>query len=84
VESPRREASSPQILSNGAEIHTTTLWHFWRVPSRSLANPYRMGHGLPLEFPASSSPEIIRTRPSRVVQRSPPSSFPKGCVRVVL
>jgi hypothetical protein len=72
VESPRREASSPRILSNGAEIHTTTLWHFWRAPPWPPADPYRTGHGLSLEFSASSSPEIVETRPSRVVQCSPP------------
>jgi hypothetical protein len=83
VESPWKETSSPWILSNGAEIHMTTLWHFWRAPLRSLANPYQIGHGLPLEFPASSSPEIVRTRPSRVVRRSYPSSLPKGYMRVV-
>jgi hypothetical protein len=67
VESPWREASSPQILSHGTEIHTTTLWHFWREPPRPLADPYRMGHELPLEFPANSSPKIIGTRLTRVV-----------------
>jgi hypothetical protein len=72
VESPRREASSPRILPHGTEIHTTTLWHLWRAPPRTLADPYRMGHRLPLEFPANSSPEIVTTRPSRVVRRSPP------------
>jgi hypothetical protein len=72
MESPRREASSPRILSHGTELHTTTLWHFWRAPSRPLANPYRIGHGLPLEFAANSSLEIDGTRPSRVVRHSPP------------
>jgi hypothetical protein len=72
MESPRREASSPWILSNEAEIHTTTLWHFWRAPPWPPADPYLMGHGLPLRFPVSSSPEIIETRPSRVVWHSPP------------
>jgi hypothetical protein len=72
VESPRREASSPRILSNGAKIHTTTLWHFWRAPPRPLADPYQTGHGLPLEFLASSSSETVETSPSRVVRRSPP------------
>jgi hypothetical protein len=83
VESPRREAPSPRIPSNRAEIHTMTLWHFCRAPQRPPADPYRTGHGLPLEFPASSSPETVGTHPSGVVQRSHPSSLPKGCVRVV-
>jgi hypothetical protein len=39
-----------------------------------------MGYGLPLEFPASSSLEIVGTRLSGVVRRSRPSSLPKGCV----
>jgi hypothetical protein len=81
MESPRGKALSPRILPNGAEIHAITLWHSWRAPPRPLADPYRMGHGLPLEFPANSSPGTIGTRPSRVVRRSRPSS-PKGCVRV--
>jgi hypothetical protein len=72
VESPRREASSPWIPLNGAEIHVTTLWHFWRAPPRLLADPYQTGHGLPLESPASNSPKIVGTRPPRVVRRSPP------------
>jgi hypothetical protein len=55
---------------------------FWRAPPRSPADPYQTGHGLPPEFPASSSPRIIETRPSRVVRCSHPSSLPKGCVRV--
>jgi hypothetical protein len=83
MESPWREALSPRIPSNEAEIHAITLWHFWRAPPRPPANPYRTGHGLPLEFPASSSPEIVETRPSRVVRRSHPTSLPKGRVRVI-
>jgi hypothetical protein len=67
VESSRREASSPRILPNRTEIHMTTLWHFWRAPLQPPADPYRMGHGLPLESPASSSPEIVETHPPRVV-----------------
>jgi hypothetical protein len=47
------------------------------------ADPYRMRHELPLEFPATSSPEIVRTHPSGVVRRSRPSSLLKRCVRVV-
>jgi hypothetical protein len=82
VESPRREASSPQILSDGAEIHMATLCYLWRAPSRPLADPHRLGHGLPLKFPTSSSPEVVRTHPSRVVRHSCPSSLLKGCVRV--
>jgi hypothetical protein len=82
MESPRRETSGPRILPNGAEIHTTTLWHLWRAPPWSLADPYRTGHRLSLEFPANSSPRVIRTHPSRVVRCSHPSSLPKGCVRV--
>jgi hypothetical protein len=82
VESPWREASSPRILLNGVEIHTTTLWHFWRAPLRPLADPYRTRHGLQLEFPASNSPETVGTRPSGVVRHSHPFSLPKGCVRV--
>jgi hypothetical protein len=72
VESPRREASGPRILPHGTEIHTTTLWHLWRAPLWLLADPYRMGHGFSLEFLANSSPEIVETRPSKVVQCSPP------------
>jgi hypothetical protein len=45
--------------------------------STAASHPYRTGHGLPLEFPTSSSPEIIRTRPSRVVRCSHPSSLPE-------
>jgi hypothetical protein len=30
----------PRILPNGAEIHATTLWHFWRAPPWPPANPY--------------------------------------------
>jgi hypothetical protein len=72
VESPRREASSPRILLHGTEIHATTLWHFLRAPPWPLADSYRMEHRLPLEFPANSSPETVRTRLTRVVRRSPP------------
>jgi hypothetical protein len=72
VESPQREASSPWILSHGTEIRTTTLWYFWRAPPWLLVNSYRMEHGLPLEFPANSSPEIVETRSTRVVRCSPP------------
>jgi hypothetical protein len=72
VESPRREASSPWILSHGTEIRTTTLWHLWRAPPWPLTDSYRMEHGLPLEFPANSSPKIVGTRLTRVVQRSLP------------
>jgi hypothetical protein len=82
MESPRGETSSPRILPNRAEIHATTFWHSWRAPPRPPADPYRMGHGLPLESPANSSPGVIVTRPSRVVRRSHPSSLAKGCVRV--
>jgi hypothetical protein len=82
VESPQEEASSPRVLPNGPEIHTTTLWRFWRAPPWPPADPYRTGHGLPLELPASNSPEIVETHPSMVVRRSHPSSLPKGCVRV--
>jgi hypothetical protein len=67
VESPRREALSPQILSHGTEIRMTTLWHFWRAPPWPLADSYQMEHGLPFEFSANSSSEIIGTRPTRVV-----------------
>jgi hypothetical protein len=67
VEFPRRKASSPRTLSHGTDIHTTTLWHFWRVPPWPLADSYQMEHGLPLEFPANSSPEIVGTRLMRVV-----------------
>jgi hypothetical protein len=83
VESPQREASCPRIPSNEPKIHTTTLWHFWRVPLRPPTDPYRTRHRLPLEFPASSSLEIVETHPSGVVRRSCPSSLPKGCTRVV-
>jgi hypothetical protein len=72
VESPRREASSPRIPSNRAEIHMITLWHFWRASPWPPADPYRTGHGLPLKSPANSSPGIVRTRPLRVVWRSTP------------
>jgi hypothetical protein len=83
VESPRREASSPRILMNRTEIHTTTPWHFWRAPPRPPADPYRTGHGLPLEFPTSSLPEIVGLRPLEVVRRSHPFSLPNECVKVV-
>jgi hypothetical protein len=63
VESPWREASSPRILSNGAEIHTT-LWHFWRVPPRSPADPYRTGHWL-----HSNSPLAAHRRLSKLAHR---------------
>jgi hypothetical protein len=56
----------------GTKIRTTTLWHFWRAPPWPLVDSYRMEHELPLEFPANSSPEIIETRPARIVRRSPP------------
>jgi hypothetical protein len=45
---------------------------FLRAPPWLLADSYRMEHGLPLEFPVNSSPEIVGTRPTRVVQCSPP------------
>jgi hypothetical protein len=72
VESPRREASSPRTLSHGTKVRTTTLWHFWRAPPWPLADSYQMEHGPPLEFPANSSLEIVETRSTRVVRRSPP------------
>jgi hypothetical protein len=50
---------------------------FSRAPPWPLADSYRMEHGLPLEFPINSSLETARTRPMRVVQRSPPLLFPK-------
>jgi hypothetical protein len=36
-----------------------------------------MKHGLPLEFPANSSPEIVGTRPMREYDVPHPSSFSK-------
>jgi hypothetical protein len=45
---------------------------FLRAPSWPLVDSYRMEHGLPLEFPVSSSPETVGTRLTRVVRRSPP------------
>jgi hypothetical protein len=80
---PSEGGIEPSNPIERAEIHTTTLWHFWRAPPRPLADPYRMGHGLPLEFLASSSPGTDETRPSRVVRCSHPSSLSKGCMRVV-
>jgi hypothetical protein len=74
-ESPRRKASSPQILLQGTKIHMTTLWHFLRAPPWPLADSYRMKHGLLLEFPINSSSEIVGTRLTRVVRRSPPLLF---------
>jgi hypothetical protein len=73
------EASAPIVQSRDPYDNSLA---FWRAPPRPPTDPYRTGHGLPLEFPASNSPGIIETRPSRVVRCFHPSSLPKGCVRV--
>jgi hypothetical protein len=63
------EPSDP--IARNRDPHDYSL-AFLRAPPRSLADSYRMEHGLPLEFPVISSPETARTRPMRVVRRSPP------------
>jgi hypothetical protein len=75
------EVDSGIPLERGIEPSTPTEWSrdpydnslaLWRVRPWLPADPNRTGHGLPLEFPTNNSPEVIRTCPSRVVQRSHP------------
>jgi hypothetical protein len=61
----RREVEGGIPSEGGIEPLDPIAWN--RDP-----HDYQMEHGLPLEFPANSSPEIIGTRPMRVVRRSPP------------
>jgi hypothetical protein len=74
---PSGEALSPRILSKGIEIHTTTSWHLWerlRATSRPLTTGARALTRIPLLAAHRRSSELAQTR---VVRRSPPSSFLK-------
>jgi hypothetical protein len=77
----RREVDGRIPSEGGIEPSDPIAWNrdphdysleFLRAPPWPLADSYRMEHGLPLEFPANSSPKTVGTRPTRVVRRSPP------------
>jgi hypothetical protein len=69
---PSEEGIKPSDpIARNRDPHDHSL-AFLRAPLWPLADSYRMEHGLPLEFPINSSPEIIGTRPMRVVRHSPP------------
>lgn len=51
VESPRREATGPRVLSNGPEIRMTPHRHLWKAPP---------GHSQPLSNRARTSTRITR------------------------
>jgi hypothetical protein len=77
----RREVDGGIPSERGIEPSDPIAWNrdphdyslaFCRAPPWMLADSYQMEHRLPLEFPANSSPETVKTRPTRVVRRSPP------------
>jgi hypothetical protein len=68
------EPSNP--ITRNRDPHDYSL-AFLRAPPWSLADSYRMEHGLTLEFPVNSSPEAVRTRPNEgsTTFRTPPPFF---------
>jgi hypothetical protein len=70
------EPSNP--IERNRDPHDYSL-AFLRAPLWLLADSYRMEHRLPLEFPVSSSPETVETRPNEgsTTFSTPPPFFLK-------
>jgi hypothetical protein len=72
------EPSNP--IARNRDPHDYSL-AFRRAPLWPLADSFRTEHGLPLESPDNSSPEIVGTRPnegSTTFPTPPPSFLKKG------